>query len=170
MPSPYRGRVTNWIAGGFCRREVQKVLRAYLAKGAPATQCLDMYFYVGKVLRDLKTSPHHEAELGHAVWCAPYFFSELLQAMRKSSIRFAELPDSNYDKIIEANISRLLDRQGFPTLGEAFAGKGLKAEQLASLYARLNAMNRTWKFWVDRTVQEERESMRAKRKRASKGR
>ena len=152
MPNPHRARVSALVPLGFCRMEIQKVLREYHARGVPAQQCLEVFCIAhsiltpGAVYGGADKKGDYRKWIGDAVRHTPIFFAKMVIAITRSEKRIASLPASNVDHRVEQSYASLAALEEKRKLAEALPG--LNVKQLRAASARISVLNRIAKLWM----------------------
>ena len=154
MPNPNRKPPLALVGSGFCRFEIQKVLKKYHAIGASAWLCINMYRTV-IFLRDPKYRPLAEKPTPHEKTVSQFLtnnivrhrdmFASLLVAVVASDKRLLRLPKSSPERVVEENFSSLSDVHKNKKLAEALPGY-FRGSESAVRY-RLSRANRIQAYW-----------------------
>lgn len=151
VPNPNRARISYAISEGFCRADIQKVMRKWHGKGVQAQHCIEMFSIVqgvtgGSIYGGKDPKGKRRQWIGQIVRHYPDFFAELTLAVKNS-----DLPAGRIDRVIEENFLSLHDRVTNKKLSEALPK--LNEEQLDRARDRISKLNKIAKFWFKKAIE-----------------
>ncbi len=157
MPNPNRKKPLPIMASGFCRHEVQKVLRRHYKSDPTFTSAyrlLSIFWLLRSAINypdekiDIKDVRSHQlfTVLLSSVKEYPELVGELLIAFKESDARMQSLPKNSPERIIEDSYAELILDEN-KILNEALPS--LFQSQLAQVRTRLSISKRTVMYWIN---------------------
>jgi hypothetical protein len=165
MPNPNRERPFHIIGSGFCRKEVQSVLRRFHrgdpAKGEKAIsahQILRIFWLLQtlkhtdpKWLKDIESklvAPHHKKSsllIAYFIFRHPSLVGALLTALVKSKKRILTLHKFTPERIVEDCFPELIDLEKNVKLSQALPN--LTEAQIAQVRTRISSSRTCVEYW-----------------------
>jgi hypothetical protein len=170
MPNPNRERPFHVIGSGFCRKEVQSVLRRFHrgdpAKGEKAISAHELLwlFWLLQQLKhaDPKSLTEYESKLAapdpNSVMIACFIFRHpglvgaLLTALVKSKKRILTLHKFTPERIVEDCFPKLIDLENNVKLSQALPN--LTEAQIAQVRTRISSSITCVKYWFHELAKE----------------
>ena len=158
MPKPIRIPPHLLVRNGFCRQEVQKVLRKYYENGKPHASAWTCLTTFESVLRLQNKEFHPLAEKGKVAKTEffqglvflikkyPSLFFELITAVSKSEARIKSLSPKSPERLIESEFRKLIDIQKHRKLAEALPN--VSAAVHDQVRKRISVTTKTANFWI----------------------